>query len=41
MHTIKGGAGMLGLQEGVEATHVMENVLEEVRSGKGLLQPKW
>ncbi len=33
MHTIKGGAATLGLQDGVEVTHIMESILENVRSG--------
>ncbi|HHW18325.1 MAG TPA: chemotaxis protein CheA [Firmicutes bacterium] len=32
MHTIKGGAATLGLQDGVEVTHLMESILDEVRS---------
>ncbi len=33
MHTIKGGAATLGLEDGVKVTHAMETVLDEVRSG--------
>jgi len=32
MHTIKGGAAMLGLEDAVEVTHLMESILDEVRS---------
>ena len=34
MHTIKGGAATLGLQEAVEVTHRMENLMDGVRSGQ-------
>lgn len=34
MHTIKGGAGMLQLSAGVEVTHAMETILDQVRSGQ-------
>lgn len=33
MHTIKGGAATLGLEDGVKVTHAMETLLDEVRSG--------
>jgi len=33
-HTIKGSAGLFGLDHVVEFTHVAENVLDKVRSGK-------
>jgi len=33
MHTIKGGAATLGLEDGVEVTHAMESILDQVRSG--------
>ncbi len=39
MHTIKGGAATLGLQQAVDVTHRMESVLDEVRSGKSALSP--
>ena len=34
MHTIKGGAATLGLQEAVEVSHGMENILDQIRSGE-------
>jgi two-component system chemotaxis sensor kinase CheA len=34
MHTIKGGAATLGLQEAVEVTHRMETLMDGVRSGE-------
>ncbi len=34
MHTVKGGAATLGLQDAVEVTHRMESLLDGVRSGK-------
>lgn len=34
MHTVKGGAATLGLQEAVEVTHRMESLMDGVRSGK-------
>ena len=33
MHTIKGGAATLGLEDGVKVTHAMETLLDEIRSG--------
>ena len=39
MHTIKGGAATLGLQDGVEVTHAMENILDTIRSGERALTP--
>ena len=35
MHTIKGGAATLGLQDAVEVTHRMENLMDGVRSEIG------
>lgn len=34
MHTVKGGAATLGLQEAVEVTHRMESLMDGVRSGQ-------
>lgn len=34
MHTIKGGAGLVGLQNIMQLTHKLENLLEEVRQKK-------
>ncbi len=34
MHTIKGGAATLGLQDAVEVTHRMENLMDGVRSNQ-------
>lgn len=39
-HTIKGSAGLFGLEQIVTFTHTVENVLENVRSGKQALQPE-
>ena len=39
MHTIKGGAATLGFQDGVEVTHLMESILDQVRSGAQELTP--
>lgn len=40
MHTIKGGAATMGLQEAVEVTHRMETILDGVRSGtRALTKP--
>jgi two-component system chemotaxis sensor kinase CheA len=39
MHTIKGGAATLGLEDGVEVTHAMENILDTIRSGERKLTP--
>lgn len=40
MHTVKGGAATLGLQEAVEVTHGMETLMDDVRSGaKPLTKP--
>ncbi len=33
MHTVKGGAATLGLQDAVDVSHGMESLLDEVRSG--------
>ncbi|MGI6621148.1 MAG: ATP-binding protein [Bacillota bacterium] len=37
MHTIKGGAATLGLQDGVEVTHATESILDTIRSGQRAL----
>lgn len=37
MHTIKGGAATLGLQDAVDVSHSMEALLDEVRSGGRVL----
>ncbi|HPP60593.1 MAG TPA: chemotaxis protein CheA [Bacillota bacterium] len=34
MHTVKGGAATLGLDDAVEVTHTMESIMERVRSGE-------
>lgn len=34
MHTVKGGAGVFGLDELVKFTHIAENLLSEIRSNK-------
>ena len=39
MHTIKGGAATLGLEDAVEVSHRMESILDEVRSGKRSVTP--
>lgn len=39
MHTIKGGAATLGFEDGVEVTHIMESILDGVRSGAQELTP--
>jgi len=39
-HTIKGSAGLFGLDHVVEFTHVVESVLDEVREGKIELSPE-
>ncbi|MGI6662222.1 MAG: chemotaxis protein CheW [Bacillota bacterium] len=37
MHTIKGGAATLGLQEAVDVSHGMESLLDQIRSGERAL----
>jgi two-component system chemotaxis sensor kinase CheA len=39
MHTIKGSAGLFGLDQVVDFTHVAESVLDEVRAGRCPLDP--
>ncbi|NPA41228.1 MAG: chemotaxis protein CheA [Aquificae bacterium] len=39
MHTLKGGAGFLGLQAVVEVAHAAEDVLGKLRSGELVLTP--
>ena len=39
-HTIKGSAGLFGLDDIVSFTHVVEGVLEELRSGKMSVSPQ-
>ncbi len=39
MHTIKGGAATLGLQEAVDVSHGMESLLDQIRSGKRRVTP--
>jgi two-component system chemotaxis sensor kinase CheA len=38
-HTIKGSAGLFGLAEVVSFTHVVENILDQVRSGEIRITP--
>jgi len=38
-HTIKGSAGLFGLDSVVSFTHVVENILDQVRSGEILITP--
>lgn len=40
MHTIKGNAATLGLEDGVKVTHMMESVLDEIRSGARKVTPE-
>jgi len=40
MHTLKGGAGFLGLQAVVETAHAAEDVLGKLRSGELSLTPE-
>ncbi len=40
MHTLKGGAGFLGLQAIVETAHAAEDVLGKIRSGELTLTPE-
>lgn len=37
MHTVKGGAATLGLQEAVEVSHGIEGILDQIRSGERVL----
>ena len=38
-HSIKGGAGTFGFRDISDFTHVMETLLDEMRSGKRLVTP--
>lgn len=40
-HTIKGSAGLFGLDAVVSFTHVVENVLDKVRGGEIRITPIW
>jgi two-component system chemotaxis sensor kinase CheA len=40
-HTIKGSAGLFGLDAVVAFTHVVESVLDEVREGRVAIAPVW
>ena len=40
-HSIKGGAGMFNFKSIVEFTHIVETLLDELRSGKRAITPSW
>lgn len=40
MHTIKGNAATLGLEDGAKVTHMMESVLDGIRSGARRVTPE-
>ena len=40
-HSIKGGAGTFGFMPVSEFTHVLETLLDEIRSGKRSMEPRY
>ena len=41
MHTIKGSSAMMGYDSLMNLTHSIEDVFDEIRSGRKLTQSKW